>query len=118
MRKWMIIRGIKFGIFLILAGLAFGGILMLAWNWLMPGLFGLPELGLMQAIVILLIARMLFGGWFRGHSWGNGRWRSRMKEKMATMTPEEREKFRKMCYGRYSHRRHWGAEGEAKPEVS
>ena len=120
MRKWMIIKGIKIGLFMVVAGLAFGGVLMLAWNWVIPGLFGLPELGLMQAIVILLITRMLFGGWSKGHNWGGGHWRSRMKDKMAGMSPEEREKFRSMCYGKYSHRKGWGGseEVEAKPEVS
>ena len=33
----------------------------LLWNWLMPLLFGLPEITLGQAIGLSFLARMLFG---------------------------------------------------------
>ena len=31
------------------------------WNWLMPEIFGLPEIGFIECFGMLLLARMLFG---------------------------------------------------------
>jgi len=117
MKKWMIFKGLKFGLFIFLAALAFGGILMLAWNWLMPELFGLPELSLMQAIIILMISRLLFGGWFRGGGHYMGHWRSRIRHKMSNMTPEERDKFRQKYAGRCGPRGRW-SEDRPKTELT
>lgn len=36
------------------------------WNWLMPGLFGLPVITFLQAFGIILLSRLLVGGWHRG----------------------------------------------------
>lgn len=33
----------------------------LLWNWLMPEIFGLPEIGLAQAFGLLLLSSCLFG---------------------------------------------------------
>ena len=35
-------------------------ILMLLWNWLMPGLFGLATIGYLKAFALCLITRILF----------------------------------------------------------
>jgi hypothetical protein len=76
---------------------AFGFILMLLWNWLMPALFALPHLGFWQAWGLLILCKILFGG-IHGHH-GHKRWeRGRMRrviERWEEMTPEEREKFRR-----------------------
>jgi hypothetical protein len=45
---------------LILAMILFGGPLMVLWNWLMPILFGLPEIGFWQACGLQLLATILF----------------------------------------------------------
>ncbi len=37
-------------------------IMMLAWNWLMPELFGLPNITYLQMIVLLFITNGLTGG--------------------------------------------------------
>jgi len=36
-------------------------VLMLVWNWLMPGLFGLATIGYLKAFGLVLLSRMLFG---------------------------------------------------------
>jgi len=64
------------------------------WNWLMPVIFGLPHIGFWQALGLLLLSRILFGG-FRGPGPGR-RWGRRL-------TPEEREKFRQGMQGRCGH---------------
>ena len=33
----------------------------LLWNWLMPTVFGLPKIGVVECFGMLLLARMLFG---------------------------------------------------------
>jgi hypothetical protein len=81
----------------LLAVLSF--VVMRLWNWLMPGLFGLTVVTYWQALGLLLLSKILFGG-FRG---GRGRqmfWRRRMMARWEKMTPEEREKFRQGLQGR------------------
>lgn len=45
----------------------FGYFVMLLWNWLMPALFGLPEINYWMAFGIIILARLIFGG-FGGHN--------------------------------------------------
>ncbi len=45
---------------LILVILLLGGPLMILWDWLMPTLFGLPEITFWQACGLQLLATLLF----------------------------------------------------------
>lgn len=63
------------------------------WNWLMPALFGWHLITFWQALGLLILSKILFGG-FRGRPGGGGYWQRRMFERWEKMTPEEREKFR------------------------
>lgn len=46
---------------------AVGGVVVqLLWNWLLPSLFGVPEVTLWQALGLLALSRILFGGFGRG----------------------------------------------------
>jgi hypothetical protein len=76
---------------------------MLLWNSLVPVLFRGPRLEYWQALGLLLLSRILFGG-LRGRGW-HGHWRQRMwRERWESMTPEERERlrehFQRRCGGR------------------
>jgi hypothetical protein len=42
-------------------GLAFGWLVMILWNWLMPGLFGFKMLTYWQAFGIIILARLIVG---------------------------------------------------------
>lgn len=64
-----------------------GKIVQLLWNWLLPELFGFPQLGYWQALGILALSRILFGGFGRGGGGHRRDWGSRMSK-------EERERFR------------------------
>jgi hypothetical protein len=78
----------------------FGEVVMHLWNWLAPMLFGWRQITFWQALGLLLLCRILFGG-FGGH--GNDRhrkFRRRMDERWEQMTPEEREKLRESWRGR------------------
>jgi hypothetical protein len=97
-------KGPKFFVFffLAIAGLAvFSTIVLLLWNALMPIIFHLPVISFWQAAGLLILAKILFGG-FRG-GWGGGfggRWRHKMQQRWMDMTPEERERF-KQEWGRH-----------------
>jgi H+/Cl- antiporter ClcA len=86
-------------LFVILFGI-FGYVVMRLWNWLMPALFGLHVIGYWQAIGLMVLSKILFGGFHRGRHGGSRRWRRRMSERWGRMTPEEREKFRESMRGR------------------
>jgi hypothetical protein len=93
---------------------------MSLWNALIPTLFHGPLVTFWQAAGLLVLSKILFGG-FRGrhgHGWHgrHGRWRGEMwRRKWESMTPEERERLR----AKFKHRCGWGSEeppGEqAKP---
>jgi hypothetical protein len=85
-------RAAKILLLALVAATVVGFVVMGLWNALMPPLFGLRAITFWQALGLLLLAKLLFGGFHR-HS-GGGRWRHRMRERWEQMTPEERERFR------------------------
>jgi hypothetical protein len=94
--RWMR-KGPKIAAIGILAITVFGFVVMSLWNSLVPAIFGGHTIGFWQALGILLLSKILFGG-FRG---GPGRhWRGQMRDRWESMTPEEREKFRQGMAGR------------------
>jgi hypothetical protein len=99
-RHWSVIV-VKVLVFLAVAIAGFGAAVHYLWNWLMPNLFGLQPITFWQAVGLLALSWLLFGGWrgFRGP--GRGRhWQRRMMERWEQMSPEEREKFRQGLRGR------------------
>jgi Ca2+/H+ antiporter, TMEM165/GDT1 family len=90
--RWMF-RGVKFVVFVVLFLIVLSFLVMSLWNWLMPGLFGLHPITFWQALGLLLLSKILLGG-FGGRRGLYLPWRGRMIERWAQMSPEEREKFR------------------------
>ena len=93
-------RILQFILIGVVAVTLFGFILMRLWNWLMPVLFGWHTITFWQAIGILILSKILFGGFRGGRPGPNMRWRRRMMERWSRMTPEDREKFRQSMRGR------------------
>jgi hypothetical protein len=93
------LRGLKIVFFVALVALALSFVVMSLWNWLMPALFGLRMISFWQAMGLLVLSKILLGG-FRGRPGGGMHWRRRMMERWEQMTPEEREKFRQGMRGR------------------
>jgi hypothetical protein len=95
-----------------IAALSF--VVMSLWNALMPSLFQGPTLRFWQAVGLLILSRILFGG-FRGRGGWHGRhgaWREEMwRRHWESMTPEERERLR----ARFKHRCGWTSD-ETTPE--
>ncbi len=78
-----------------------GEIVLHLWNWLLPPLFGWRQITFWQALGILVLCRILVGGFgLHGGSRSNVRRRvadrlaDRMGDRWERMTPEERERFR------------------------
>ena len=90
-KRFWLLKGLKFAVVVTVAIAAAGYIVMSLWNWLLPPLTGWHVIGFGQAVALLLLCRILFGG-FRGR--GGWHWRHRMRERWEQMTPEERERFR------------------------
>jgi|ERR1043165_6280725 hypothetical protein len=102
--QW-ILRGLGIFALFVLAFLAFGYVTMYLWNQLMPELFHLPTIDFRQAIGLVILSKILFGGIrMRGDGgWGQKRiW----KAKWESMSPEEREKFKADFALRCKHK--WG----------
>lgn len=102
MAKW-IFFGILFGC---LAILAYGAVVMLLWNWLIPELFAGKEITFVQSLGLIALVKILFhnswggrcGGW---KSKKHGYWKYKMKKHWGNLTPEEKvamkEKFMQKC---------------------
>ncbi|HEV7669023.1 MAG TPA: hypothetical protein VGS22_10895 [Thermoanaerobaculia bacterium] len=87
-----------------------GEIVKLLWNALLPQIFGWPRVTFWQALGLLALCRILFGGFgLRGS--GRSNMRRRMDERWERMTPEERERFRQGLRGRCG----FGPSGETIP---
>jgi hypothetical protein len=92
MKPFWIFKGLKMLALVAVGVTVFGYLVMSLWNWLLPPLTGWPVISFGQALGLLVLCRILFGG-FRGRG-GGWHWRHRMRERWEQMTPEERERFR------------------------
>ena len=91
---------------------AIGGlIVMWLWNWLAPELFGLRLVTFWQAVGLLALCRVLFGGFGLNGGGRRGSHRNfdkrvhqrvdeRLRERWEQMTPEDQERFREGWRGR------------------
>ena len=93
MKRHWILRGLKIWVFVAVAATVFSFVVMGLWNRLVPAIFGLRAITFWQALGLLILSKILFGG-FHGRPGFGGHWRQRMMERWEQMTPEEREKFR------------------------
>src|ERR1700749_3195519 len=96
--KYKFLIGIKIAVGITLFITLFGYGTMHLWNWLVPVLFHGPVIDFGQAIGLLVLSKILFGGF--GHRFGGrggrcgrdgrGYWKHRMQERFSNMTPEEK----------------------------
>lgn len=101
-------RCLKIGLLAVAGIAAVTWIVMQLWNCLLPDLFtGVSRIGYWQALGVLLLSRILFGG-LRGC--GPGHWRKRRAYE--SLTPEEREQLK----GRFGQR--WGHCCSSKAEAA
>jgi hypothetical protein len=101
-------KKVLFFIFITIAAIViFGSVVMLLWNNVLAEVLHISTITFGQALGILLLSKILFGGWRGG--WGGGRhhWKNKIQEKWAAMTPEERAKFKEQWQKRCGP---WGAQ--------
>lgn len=98
-RSRSISRSVKIGVMAIAGIAAVTWIVMQLWNCLLPDPFtGVSHIGYWQALGMLLLSRILFGG-LRG---GHGHWRRRSAH-WESMTPDEREQLKGRFRSRWSN---------------
>lgn len=86
--------------------LLFGYVVMWLWNWLMPAVFGLGVITFWQAVGIIILARLIFGG-FKHHHDNHDKWSKKWPGK------HSREKNMKENWAKWKYYdRFWKEEGE------
>jgi hypothetical protein len=89
------VRVVGLLVFAIVFIAGFGSAVWQLWNLLMPKIFGLPVIGFWQAVGLLSLSWLFFGGFrfpmggSRHRGFGPG-----MRGRWSGMTPEQRAKFR------------------------
>jgi len=89
--------------------LAVTWIVMSLWNCILPEVLGVKAITFWQAMGILVLSKILFGGFHGKFGQGVRNMKEKhMQHKMDGMTPEEKEKFkevwRKKCAGGFFNR--------------
>jgi hypothetical protein len=81
------------------------GAVMLLWNNVLAVVLHISTVTFWQALGILALSKILFGG-FRGAQWTKHEWKRKMMQRWDGMTPEQKEKFRgeweKRCGRRFA----------------
>jgi len=117
MKRGFWVRKIAMGVvFAAAAILLFGFIVMNLWNAILPAVIHVSAISFWQAVGLLVLSKILFGG-FRG-GWGGGprgRWKERMQDKWKNMTPEEREQFKQDWRNRCAT---WGRPSQADRQAA
>jgi hypothetical protein len=81
---------------------AFTLIVMLLWNAVLPDLLGVKQITFWQSLGLLVLCKILFGGFFKGGPPGGFRGGHPWKQKLMNMSPEERERFRQEWQQRWA----------------
>ena len=74
----------------------FSYVVMLLWNAILPQVLHVSTINFTQALGIMVLSKILFGGFHHG-GWRGGRygqWKQGMRARWQNMSVEEREKFK------------------------
>lgn len=128
MKRFWLRRGLSFlGFAIIFVGLT-GLAVMALWNALLPAILGVSTITFWQALGLLLLSRILFGGYrgygprgngFRGYGWGSyggQKLKQKMAERWQQMTPEQRERMKAQWRERCGGRGRWGGSQPGQPD--
>jgi hypothetical protein len=77
-----------------------GEVVMHLWNWLLPMLFGVRTINFWQALGLVLLSRILFGG-CGGHGHNHGGPHRFSGDRWKKRSPEERDQFRQEMRARW-----------------
>ena len=67
-----VLKVVKVVVLVLVAAAVMSLVVMHLWNWLMPAIFGLRTITFLQAVGLLLLSKILLGG-FHKHG-GRGAW--------------------------------------------
>ena len=104
-KGWWILKIVKGIVFFSLFLFVASWVIMHLWNFFVPSVMHFGVINYTQALALLVLSRLLFGGFGRHghHGWKkhghHGHWKDRFEAKMANMSPEEREKFKAQWRG-------------------
>ena len=90
----IVTKALTFTILIMIVISGFGQAVLQLWNWLMPELFGLHPLRFWQAVGLMGLSWILFGG-LRGFGMVMPNRRDTSRDSWSKLTPEERERFRR-----------------------
>ena len=82
--------------------LAVALIVMSLWNCILPEIIGVKTINYWQAMGILILSKILFGGFHFGKGMRDFKEKKMMRERMMSLSPEEREKFKEVWKDRCS----------------
>ena len=80
----------------------FGSLVMFLWNSILPAVLGISTITFWQALGILVLSKILFGGFRGGHGHFHGHAGHNLRAKWMNMNPEEREKMKQEWRNRCS----------------
>jgi hypothetical protein len=85
-----------FFLFMLTALFVLSGVVMILWNAILPDLLNVSVISYWQSMGLLVLCRILFGGFHFGGPRGRRRrfGNPRFREKFMNMNPEEREAFK------------------------
>jgi hypothetical protein len=105
----MTIIGVAFAA---LFALAFGFLVMVLWNWLMPALFGLKAITYWQAFGIVVLAKLLFAGFAPHRKDRSNHFHPRFFDRRSEYEGEKKEDDA-MIEGWKHYKKYWREEGKA-----
>ncbi len=94
-KKFWIKKIVGFTVMAFAFGALLSYVVMLLWNGVLAVVVPVATISFAQAIGLLVLSKILFGG-FHG-KWGGGRgmqWKNELSEKWHTMSPDERDRMK------------------------
>ncbi len=94
MKKFWIKKSLLFLLCFVAFAMLLGWVVMALWNAILPAIIGVKEISFIQATGILLLSKILFGGFNGG--FGNRRkedFKIKLKEKFGNMSQEDKDTF-------------------------
>ena len=95
-RKFWAKRMIFIPVFVVAGLFIFGNLVMYLWNALLPGIIGVSTITFWQALGLLVLSKILFGGFSHQRCYNGVRGRDyyKLREKWMHMSPEQKEDFK------------------------
>ena len=117
MKKFGFAWCMKMLFWMVLAGIVMGVVVMYLWNWLVPDIFGWKQIGFLQALGLIALARLLTGG-FGGKKVHHHHksWNDKFKAKWEGLSEDERSRLKQKFSDKWCQPRWPDEENSEKSE--